>query len=101
MKIYKDGNMWCIVGKDFKNLQESDAVFVTELEYECFLKELLERKIAGKNENGDGLAYTLAQKTMPSSEESIRDRFRKKMIINIRKLTRQESFNPHSQERKA
>jgi len=26
-RIYKDGNQWCAVGKDFINLQESEAGF--------------------------------------------------------------------------
>lgn len=43
MKIKKDGNMWCITADDFTNLQESEAVFVTEEEYQSFkAKQLIE-----------------------------------------------------------
>ena len=43
MKVKKDGNMWCITAKVFKNLQESDAVFVTDEEYKIFIKTMVER----------------------------------------------------------
>ena len=35
--------MWCITAKVFKNLQESDAVFVTDEEYKIFIKTMVER----------------------------------------------------------
>lgn len=31
MKVYKDGNAWCFVLPDFKNLQASPAVFIDEV----------------------------------------------------------------------
>lgn len=40
MKIQKDGNMWCVTKDDFINLQESDALFITDEEYNAFITSI-------------------------------------------------------------
>ncbi len=40
MKMFRDGDMFCLVQDDFVNLQESPALFVTPKEFRAFLDEM-------------------------------------------------------------
>lgn len=64
MKIYKDGNMWCVVQDGFKNLQESPALFMDQDEYLKFRQEMVQPFLDELNKTGffincDGSWYRL------------------------------------------
>lgn len=51
MKIYKDGDMWCLVQDDFTNLAESQALFVDDKELEELKKKLVSEAVIAELEH--------------------------------------------------
>lgn len=81
MKIKKDGDMWCVTKDDFINLQESEALFITDEEYKAFITSIKqEAELKGYKDGWNAYKNSKAKKIEISlAKKEERKRMRKEL----------------------